>query len=198
MTKRTNDTENPSLQAEAVVGAGRGALIVAMFGAGLLGWGLGVARAFNGAVGAAFGFTALFLWSWSIYTIRKGRLLRKQFPPVPASTRRALRRSFLLVVLIEVVALAFVFILSNQIHRPDLGADWAVMVVGLHYLPLAKIFRAPVLGVLGALITLWSLLCWALFRSNTLVISVALGTGILLWLASVCALLRARKIAQAL
>jgi len=198
MAKREKDRKDPSFQAEAVVGAGRGALIVAMFGAGLLGWGLGLARAFNGVVGTAFAFMALFLWAWSIDTIRKGRLLRKQFPPVSASMRRAIRRSFLLVVLIEVVVLAFVFILSNHIHRPDLGADWAAMVVGLHYLPLAKIFRAPILGILGALVTLWSLLCWALFRSNTLVISVALGTGILLWLASASALLRARKIAQVL
>jgi hypothetical protein len=73
-----------------------------------------------------------------------------------------------------------------------------MMVVGLHYLPIAKIFRAPVLGVLGTLITLWCLLCWGLFRSDSLVISVALGTGILLWLASAAALLRAREIAQAL
>jgi hypothetical protein len=198
MANREEDPKDPSLQAETVVGAGCGAPIVAMFGAGLLGWGLGVAKTFNAAVGAAFGFTALLLWCWSMYTIRKGRHLRKQFPPVPASTRRAIGRSFLLVACIEVVALAFVFVHSNQIHRPDLGADWAMMVVGLHYLPIAKIFRAPVLGVLGTLITLWCLLCWGLFRSDSLVISVALGTGILLWLASAAALLRAREIAQAL
>lgn len=40
-----------SFQVEAVIGAGRGALIVGMFGAGWLGWGLGEARAFSGFVG---------------------------------------------------------------------------------------------------------------------------------------------------
>jgi hypothetical protein len=168
MAKREKDPKGPSLQAEAVVGAGRGALIVAMGGAGWLGWGLGEARAFGGAVGSTFGFVALFLWACSIYTIRKGRILRKQYPPVPAYTWRAVRRSFFLVVLIEVLAIAFVFILANQIRRPDLWADWCAMVVGLHFLPLAKIFRAPVLGVLGVSITLWCALCWALFRSNAL------------------------------
>jgi hypothetical protein len=187
-----------SFQPEAVVGAGRGALIISCAGAGWLGWGLGEANAFNAVVGPAFGCITLFLWVWSIHTIRKGRLLRKQYPPIPASTRRAVRRSFLFVVLIEILALVFAFILANRLHRPDLWPDWLSMVVGLHYLPLAKIFRAPILSIFGILITLWCVLCWALFRSNALVISATLGTGILLWATSVSALLRARKIAHSL
>jgi hypothetical protein len=187
-----------SFPAEAVLGAGRGALIMSCAGAGWLGWGLGEANAFNVVVGPAFGCIALLLWVWSIYSIRKGRLLCKQYPPVPASTRRAVRSSFVFVVLIEVLALGFAFILAKRLHRPDLWSDWLSMVVGLHYLPLAKIFRAPILGIFGVLITLWCVLCWALFRSNALVISATLGTGILLWAASVSALLRVRKIAHSL
>jgi hypothetical protein len=187
-----------SFQVEAVIGAGRGALIVGMFGAGWLGWGLGEARAFNGFVGPAFGFIALFLPACSIYVIRKGRLLRKQYPPVSVSTRHGLLKSFLLVVLVEVLALSLVSILAYRLHRPDLEPDWYAIVVGLHFLPLAKIFRAPLLGVIGLLITLWCLLCWALFRPNALVISVSIGTGILLWAASASALFRARKIVHSL
>ena len=198
MSKREEDAEDPSLKAEAVVSAGRSALIEAMFGAGWLGWGLGEAGMFAGAAGPAFGFLALFFWACSIYTIRKGRLLRKQYPPVPDSTRQSVRRSFFIVVLIEVLAVAFVFILSNQIHRRDLGADWCAMVVGLHFLPLAKLFRSARLGIIGILITLWCGLCWALFRSNALVIWVSLGTGTLLWAGSVAAMFRARKIAHSL
>jgi len=41
-------------------------------------------------------------------------------------------------------------------------------------------------------------LCWSLFRSNALVISVTVGTGILLWAASVSALFRARTIMHSL
>ena len=192
------DPMDPSLQAEAVIGAGRGALIVAMFGAGWLGWGLGQARAFNGFVGPVFGFIELFLLACSIYVIRKGRRLRKRYPSIPTSTRQAIRKSFLLVVCMEVVGLLLVWILANRLHRPDLATDWYAMVVGLHFLPLAKIFRALHLGVIGILLTLWCLLCWFLFRSNALVISVTIGTGILLWAASVSALFRARKIVHAL
>jgi hypothetical protein len=189
---------DPSFQAEAVIGAGRGALIVAMFGAGWLGWGLGQARAFTGFVGPAFGFIELFLLACSLYVIRRGRLLREQYPPMPASTRQAIRRPFLLVVLMEVAGLLLAWILANRLHRPDLGTDWCAMVVGLHFLPLAKIFRALHLGVIGILMTLWCVLCWSLFRSSALVISVTVGTGILLWAASVSALFRARKIVHSL
>ena len=189
---------DPSFQAEAVIGAGRGALIVAMFGAGWLGWGLGQARAFTGFVGPAFGFIELFLLACSIYVIRKGRLLRKQYPSMLSSTRHAIRKSFLLVVFTEVVGLLLVWLLANRLHRPDLATDWCAMIVGLHFLPLAKIFRAPHLGVIGILMTLWCVVCWSLFRSNALLISVTVGTGILLWAASVSALFRARKIAHSL
>ena len=188
----------PSLQAESVAGAGRGALIGAMFGAGWLGSGLGEAKAFSVVVGSAFGFAALLLCAWSIYIIRTGRILRKNYPPLPASGRWFVRRSFLVVVVIEVLAILFLWKLADRIHRPELGADWCAIVVGLHFLPLARIFRAPLLGVFGALITLWSLLCWTLFRSNALTISVSLGTGILLWTTAVFSLFRARQMARSL
>jgi len=198
VAKRKKDPLEPSFQAGAVIGAGRGALIVAMFGAGWLGWGLGEARAFTGFVGPAFGLTELFLLVCSIYVIQKGRRLRKRYPPVPASARQAIRRSFLLVVVLEILALASVSILAWRLHRPDLGTDWCAMVVGLHFLPLARIFRSTQLGVIGILITFWCVLCWVLFRWNALGLSVALGTGTLLWIASVLALFRARKIAHSL
>jgi len=187
-----------SFEVEAVIGAGRGALVVAMFGAGWLGWGLGQARAFAGLVGPVFGAMALLLWIGSISTIRKGHWLRQRHPRVPASARHAARRSFVIIVLFEAVALAFVAILASWLHRPDLGTDWCAMVVGLHFLPLAKAVRSPSLIVSGLLITLWCVLSWVLFRSHTLVISVAVGTGILLWATSAVVLARARKIVHSL
>ncbi len=75
---------DPSLQAEALTGASRGAVIGAMAGAGWLGWGLGNAKAYNGFVAPAFGFTALFLLACSVYFLREGRRFRKQFPRQPS------------------------------------------------------------------------------------------------------------------
>jgi|ERR1017187_9735325 hypothetical protein len=185
-------------QADAVIGAGRGALIGAMFGAGWLGWGVGNARAFNGFVTPTVGFTALFLFASSIYFLQKGRLLRKQCAIAGDSTRQTTLKWFLLVALMEVLAIVLVVILANRLHRADLATDWCAMIVGLHFMPLAKIFRAPGFSVLGILMILWCVLCWTFFHSSTIAISASLGTGILLWGNCVSSLFRARRIAHSL
>jgi hypothetical protein len=188
----------PSFQAEDIIRAGRGALICAMFGAGWLGWGLGNAKAFNGFVAPTFGFMALFLLACPIYFIRKGRQLRKRSPAAGASTRQPVLKWFLLVVFMEAIAIVLVSILANRLHRADLATAWCAMVVGLHFLPLAKIFRAPSLGLFGILIILWCVLCWTLVHSSAIPLSASIGTGLLLWGTCVSSLLRARKIEHSL
>jgi hypothetical protein len=167
-----------------------------MFGAGWLGWGLGTAKAFNGFVAPLFGGTALFLFACSVYFIRKGRGLRKQRLAAGGSTRPSIRKWFLLVTLVEFLAIALVAILANRLDRADLAADWCAMIVGLHFLPLAKIFRAPHYGVLGILIILWCVLSWVLLQSSAITIPASIGTGILLWGSCAVSLFRARRIAQ--
>ncbi len=187
-----------SFQAEAVIGAGRGALIGAAFGAGWIGWGLSSAKAFNALVGPAFGSTALIFLAGSIYFLRKGRQLRKQHPAADASARKPILKRFLLIVLLEIVAIALAAIMANRLHRPDLATDWCAMIVGIHFLPLARIFRAPQLNILGSLMVLWCLLCWALFQPGTIAVAASLGTGALLWGRCVLSLLRAQRIVHAL
>lgn len=188
--------EDSSL-ARSVAGAGRGALVESMFGAGWLGWGLGEAKAFNGVTGPAFGCMTLLLLACSIYILRRGRLLRKRYPAVDASAQTTLKW-YLLVVLAEILGVLLVMGLASRLHRPDLGTDWCAMVVGLHFLPLAKVFRAPHLVVLGILMTAWCALCWVLFRSHALIVSATLGTGVFLWGSSVFILLRAHRISQSI
>lgn len=189
---------DPSHKAEDVIGAGRGALVSSMFGAGWLGWGLGSAKAYNGFTAPTFGFMTLMFLACSIYFIRKGRRLRKQSPAEVDPARQAVRKWFVLIVLVEAIAIVMATVLATFLHRPDLGANWCAMIVGLHFLPLAKIFRAPLLIVRGILITAWCVFCFAFFRSDALVTSTGLGTGILLWAGSIFSLLRARRIAHGL
>jgi hypothetical protein len=171
---------------------------VSMFGVGWLGWGLGLAKAFSGFVPPVFGCMAFLLWGSSLYFIRKGRLLRRKFPPLPPSKARAVHKQFWLVVLFEALAILAVGILASHLQRPDLGADWCALVVGLHFLPLAKVLQSPPLALFGVLIMSWALAAWALFRSNTLVVGVDIGTGILLCAISISALLYARKLVHSL
>jgi hypothetical protein len=166
-------------------------LVVGLFGWGWLLWGLFAARAFAPLRGIALLIVEILLLARAVHFIAKGRSLRRRYPPLPESVKRNARKWFLTVAA-EVAAIVVVVNLANWVQRPDLLISWIAMVVGVHFLPLAKIFRAPALGVIGILMTTWCLLCWALFRSNALVSSAALGTGILLWAASAAALLGAR------
>ena len=189
--------EHP-LQPGRVIGAGRGALIMSMAGAGWLGWGISAAHAYNAIVAPIFGFVAIFLWAWSLNIIRTGRALRRQLPASSLSEPKFPVKNFTIVVLVEVLAIVVVVFAAGRAHRPDLATDGCALVIGLHYLPLAKIFRAPMLAALGLVMSLWCIVSWILFRSNSLVIAVTIGTGILLWATSIAVLLRARSIARAL
>jgi len=130
--------------------------------------------------------------------LRRGRLLRKSYPAVGAIPQRNIWKWYVILVLIEFLAIVLASTLAYRIDRTDLATDWCGIIVGVHFLPLAKIFRAPHLNILGILMTLWCVLCWVLFRSNALVISTSLGTGILLWGSCIFALIRGGKIAHAL
>ena len=168
--------------------------MVAMFGAGWLGWGLGTAKAFNGLSGPVFGFAALVLAAASVYTIRNGRQLRKECPAGDAARQRNLLKPFLVVALIEAVSICLVSILAYKLARTDLATDWCAMIVGLHFLPLARIVRARIFFVLGVLIVVWCAGCWAMLDSNRIAVSAAMGTGILLWGACVSILWRAQRL----
>jgi hypothetical protein len=98
----------------------------------------------------------------------------------------------------EAFAILVVLLAAGRVHRTDLAALGRALVIGAHYLPLAKIFHAPILAVLGVLMALWCILSGALFRFSPLIIAVSIGTGSLLWAASIATLLRAHAITRSL
>jgi hypothetical protein len=187
------------LQPSRVIGAGRGALILAMAGAGWLGWGLSVAQVYNAVVAPIFGTVAISLWGWSIYVMRTGRALHRQLPASSLPLSQFPTRSFVVVLVTEGLAVVLVILFAaGHAHRPDLATDGCALVIGLHYIPLARIFRAPKLAALGILIALWCILSWVFFRTSTLVVAVTAGTGILMWATAVAVLLWARSAARML
>lgn len=187
------------LQPRRVLRAGRGALIIAMAGAGWLGWGLSVAQVYNAVVAPIFGTVAISLWVLSIYAMRTGRALCRQLPESSLPESPFPTRSFAVVLVIEGIAVVLVILLAaGHAHRPDLATDGCALVVGLHYVPLARIFRAPKLAALGILVALWCIISWVFFRSSALVIAVTAGTGTLMWATAVAVLLWARSAARTL
>jgi len=191
-------TEGPSFQAQVVIRSGFGALVAGMFGMGWLGSGLGIAHAFTPAAIVLFDVCGALLLGFSVYFIRKGRSLRRDYPASSGARLERINKQFVVVVILEFAAIAIVSTTAYVFHRPDLAPVLAAIVVGLHFLPLGKIFQQPRYYFWGIAIALWCSVCAILFRSNTLIAWSNIGTGILLWANCAHGLLRARSIARSL
>lgn len=165
---------------------------------GWLGWGLGIAHAFTPIVIVLFDVLGILVLGSSIYFIRKGRALRRKYPASSDLQAQRMRKQFIVVVILEFVAIAILSAIAYVLHRPDLAPVLAAIVVGLHFLPLGKIFRQPRYYFWGIAITLWCVVCAFSFRSDTLVAYSNIGTGILLWACCAHGLLRARGIVRSL
>jgi hypothetical protein len=189
---------DPSFQAQLVFRSGFGALVGGMFGMGWLGWGLGTAHAFTPTIIILFDVFGILLLGYSIYFIRKGRSLRGNYPAPSNTLTQRMKKQFIVVVVLEFTTIAILGTIAYAFHRPDLAPVLAATVVGLHFLPLGKIFRQARYYFWGIAITLWCGVCAILFRSNSLVAWSNIGTGVLLWANCAHGLLRARGIVRSL
>jgi hypothetical protein len=189
---------DPSLQAQLVFRSGFGALVGGMFGMGWLGWGLGTAHAFTPTVIILFDVFGILLLGYSIYFIRKGRSLCGYYPAPSSTLTQRMKKQFIVVVVLEFTTIAILGTIAYAFHRPDLAPALAATVVGLHFLPLGKIFRQARYYFWGIAITLWCGVCLILFRSNSLVAWSNIGTGVLLWANCAHGLLQARGIVRSL
>jgi len=161
---------------------------------GWLGLGLGTAHAFTPAVITLFDVCGMLLLGCSIYFIRKGKSLRRSYPASSNQLAAKMRKQFIVVVVSELTIIAILGWVADARHRPDLAPVFAATVVGLHFLPLGKIFRQARYYGWGIAMTLWCGICVILFRSDRLVARSNIGTGVLLWAICADGLLRARVI----
>ena len=184
------------VRAQVVFGLGRGGLIGTLFGAGWLSWGLSAAHEFTLPLGVLVWTCESFLVACAVYFISGGRSLRQKYPALGQSKARKMDWQFSIIVIVGFVGIGFVVFFSSALHRSELAADWIAIVVGLHFLPLGKLFHNPVYFATGIAILVWCFLCRILFRANALTAWAATGTGIVLWAASVRGFLRARQFAR--
>jgi hypothetical protein len=190
---------DPSLQAEIVFESGRGAITVAMFAAAWMYWGLFIARALTLPRVVVIAVVELLLLAAASYFIRRGKELCARYPPLPQANTRSVRGKWFLIVVVAEIALAIVAGgTAASLRRFELIPDWIAIVVGLHFLPLAKIFRAISMVYIGTAMVLWSIACWIFFHSNALGAAAAFGTGALLWIACLASMVRARTAARLL
>lgn len=105
------------------------------------------------------------------------------------------RQAFRIVTLLEVVGIIIVVMLANLFRRPDWLAVGISLVVGLHFLPLGRIFGTALYYWVGTLIVVWNILTLTALKSWNLTASVGIATGLILWAAAIYVLKRSFRVA---
>ncbi len=95
------------------------------------------------------------------------------------------------ITILEAAGIAGGGFVAQTTGRLDALPVWIGLIVGLHFLPLARIFQAPVYYLTGIGITLWCVFSWVLFQGDQRIIYVCFGVGAILWATSSYNLFRA-------
>jgi Na+/melibiose symporter-like transporter len=167
--------ENEAARANA--GRGMGALALTIFGALWLFNAMqagGVARLWF----AVLWIVAVALVLASIISIRRGRRVLGERP------RRgpAVARKFWIVFALEGAAILAAVILFQLWHWDRYIVAAIAIVVGIYFLPLARLFRAPVYYLIGIALILWpAILLGTVHASTRRDVAIACGVAAILW-----------------
>ena len=186
--------ENQAATAGAAFGRGMAAIITTTFGFIWLGWGLGVLGDLPAAIWAGHICAAVVLMAFAVTAVRRGRKMMRAQGVSRSDFWQKRRKAFRLVTVLESVGCVLVVILANVFRRPDLIAVGISFVVGLHFIPLGKIFGYASYYWVGSLIVVWDILTMTALKSWNPAASAAIATGVILWATAVYILVRSLRI----
>lgn len=170
------------LTANRVRGTAIGAMIAAGFGMGWLFWSLAAMHkiAAGSAIGVELGAVALL--APAIYAARQA----KRWPRADGDP--AMMRRFAWINAFQWAAIVAALLGLSRLHLYAYDAAAITAIVGLHYLPLARLFLFPMHYATGVVLVCWSGISALLFSQNAVLSAAAMGTGVILW-ASAAAML---------
>jgi hypothetical protein len=119
-----------------------------------------------------------------------------RLPNLPSSsspTAEKMGRNFRMVLMAEVLLIVLAIVVLGRSGHPDLITASIALIVGLHFLPLAAIFRVPLYYATGIVMTTWTVICLIFLQSLSQTINVAIGCGFVLWLTSLILLLERER-----
>lgn len=181
----------------AAVGRIRGASV--MFGFGLLWLLVGAygGRPLPAWFRIAFWLVALILAAWIVTMRRRTTRFAKLAPRLTseqiAAGRQIGRRNGLIFGL-EAAAIAAAVLILNAVHQPQAIVLTVAIIVGLHFLPLARLFRVTLYYVTGVLGCLIGIVGFRIGDQPSRSTFVGVSFGLLLWITSVILLLQASQI----
>ena len=122
-------------------------------------------------------------------------LLRRRSAALPASRldpeeQRQAGRTFGRVNAAQWAAIVLIAVVLGRLHLDAYTPAAVTVVVGLHFFPLARLFRSPQHHVTGAALVLWGAVCLLLVPRDVLQSTTAFGTGAILWTAAAVTLAR--------
>lgn len=174
-----------------LVGRATGAIVMALFG---LLWALGCAAVPGGVMPVPLLFLSSALVT-AVLVVASLRLRRagggarsSRRDAVPANADR-IRRRFRLVGIVQGLGIGIVVFACVRLGRPELIPAAVALVVGLHFFPLAPLFRVPLYYATGAglcLVAVATPIVASLLGAQTMAWQVVpgLGAAAILWLTS--------------
>jgi len=122
-------------------------------------------------------------------------LLRRRSAALPPSTldpeeQRRAGRTFGRVNAVQWAAIVLIAVVLGRLHLDAYTPAAVTVVVGMHFFPLARLFRSPQHHVTGAALVLWGAVCLLLVPRDVLQSTTAFGTGAVLWTAAAVTLAR--------
>jgi hypothetical protein len=177
--------EHPAATAGAAFGRGMAAIITTTFGFIWLGWGLSALGDLPAVIWVADCFVAAALMAFAVTAVRRGRKMMRAQGVSRGDFWQTRRKPFGILTLLEFVGCIIVVVLANVFRRPDWIAVGISLVVGLHFLPLGRIFGHASYYWVGSLIVLWDILAITAFKSWNLTASAGIATGVILWATSI-------------
>jgi uncharacterized protein DUF7010 len=171
----------------AMTGMAYGAIIMGFFGCLWLAWGLSALNVRTVVViAAAIGFAAS-LWIPAAALLRNGsRILGNPAALTPEEHREQSRmgRMFGWIFGAEGLLILLAVNVLNNLHLGEYAVSAIAAIVGLHFLPLARLYRRPMYNVVGIIMTLASLASLAL--PSSMRISVLASTmSVIVWVTCV-------------
>jgi len=133
---------------------------------------------------------ALALMAIALWLMRQAR----HYHLLPEDPARG--RSFGRINVLQWIAVAIVAFSFAKLHMDAYVMSAITAIVGIHFFPLAKLFRYPMHNVTGAVLVLWASVSVLFVPVDRLQGISALGTGIVLWLSSAITLTLAIAMAR--
>ena len=186
--------ENQADMAGVAFGRGMGAIITTGFGFMWLGWGFSVFRDLPVAVWTGCCLVGATLMAFAVTAVRRGRKMMRAQAASRGEFWRKRRKPFGIVTVLEVVGCIIVVALANEFGRPDWIAVGISLVVGLHFLPLGRIFGFASYYWVGTLIVVWDILTITALKSWNWTASAGIATGVILWATAIYVLVRSFRI----